>query len=49
MLLVAQSDDREYGLYQPRERDGQASDTAEGLWYIKVGINGYVRAKLSPD
>ena len=49
MLLIAQSDNEEYGLYRPRERSGQAGDTDEGLWYIKVAINGYVRATISPD
>jgi hypothetical protein len=49
MLLVAQSDNGEYGLYRPKERDGQSGDTDEGLWYIKVAINGYVRATTGQD
>ena len=48
MLLVAQSDDGEYGLYSPRQRTRQTSETDEGPWYIKTGTNGYLRATLTP-
>ena len=49
LLLVAQSDDGEYGLYRPIQRASQPDETNEGPWYIKVAINGYVRATLKAD
>ena len=49
MLLVAQSDDGEYGLYRPQQRASQPDETNEGPWYIKVAINGYVRATLKAE
>ena len=49
LLLVAQSDDGEYGLYRPLQSAIQPEETMEGPWYIKVAINGYVRATLKAD
>lgn len=49
MLLVAKSDDGEYGLYAPKQRTIQPGEPDEGPWYIKTGNNGYLRTTTKPD
>jgi hypothetical protein len=49
MHLAGQSDDGEYGLYRPLQRASEPDEATEGPWYIKVAINGYVRATIKVD
>ncbi len=52
MLLVAKSDDGDYGLYAPKQRASEPSQSGEpdeGAWYLKTGTNSYLRATIKPD